>query len=80
MSRLSGDIITARELAAAQDTQMPILAITAHVSTKGVRYDKRKYPYQCMCTCENRNPHYFMMTDEKAVVKRCDYRMNPPAS
>lgn len=62
MSRLSEDIITARELAIAQDTQMPIHI--AHVSTKGsVNTIRGNTHIGVMCTCETA-PHYFMMTDE----------------
>ena len=76
MSRLSEDIITARELAIAQDTQMPIHI--AHVSTKGsVNTIRGNTHIGVMCTCETA-PHYFMMTDEKLLSRDADYRMNPP--
>ena len=76
MSRLSEDTITARELAIAQDTQMPI-HIT-HVSTKGsVNTIRGNTHIGVMCTCETA-PHYFMMTDEKLLSRDADYRMNPP--
>ncbi len=76
MSRLSEDTITARELAIAQDLQMPIHI--AHVSTKGsANIIKSNVFVGVMCTCETA-PHYLMLTDEMLLSRDADYRMNPP--
>ncbi len=76
MSRLSEDTITARELAIAQASQLPIHI--AHVSTKGSANIIRSSTYSgTMCTSETA-PHYFMLTDEKLRSRDADYRMNPP--
>lgn len=76
MSRLSEDTITARELAIAQASQMPIHI--AHVSTKGsINIIRGNTHIGVMCTCETA-PHYFMLTDEALRSRDADYRMNPP--
>lgn len=76
MSRLSEDTVTAREIAIAQASQMPIHI--AHVSTKGSVNIIRSAAYTgIMCTCETA-PHYFTLTDEKLLSRDADYRMNPP--
>ncbi len=76
MSRLSEDTITARELAIAQASQMPIHI--AHVSTKGsVNIIRSSTHSGTMCTCETA-PHYFTLTDEALRSRDADYRMNPP--
>lgn len=76
MSRLSEDTITAREIAIAQASQMPIHI--AHVSTKGsLNLIRSAANTGIMCTCETA-PHYFTLTDEKLLSRDADYRMNPP--
>ena len=76
MSRISEDIMTAREIVMAADMQIPIHI--AHVSTSMsmmcVRLGAR---YGAMVTSET-CPHYFTLTDEKIRLKDADYRMNPP--
>ncbi len=76
MSRISEDTITAREVAIAQASQMPIHI--AHVSTKGsLNIIRAMANTGVMCTCETA-PHYFTLTDEKLLSRDADYRMNPP--
>ena len=76
MSRLSEDTITAREIAIAQASEMPIHI--AHVSTRGSINLIRSATHEgVMCTCETA-PHYFTLTDEKLRGRDADYRMNPP--
>ncbi len=76
MSRLSEDTITAREIAIAQASEMPIHI--AHVSTRGSINLIRSAAHEgVMCTCETA-PHYFTLTDEKLRGRDADYRMNPP--
>ncbi len=76
MSRISEDVITAREVAIAQASQMPIHI--AHVSTKGsINIIRAMANTGVMCTCETA-PHYFTLTDEKLLSRDADYRMNPP--
>ena len=76
MSRISEDTVTAREVAIAQASQMPIHI--AHVSTKGsLNIIRAMANTGVMCTCETA-PHYFTLTDEKLLSRDADYRMNPP--
>lgn len=76
MSRLSEDTITAREIAIAQASQMPVHI--AHVSTKGsVNIIRNSIHFGIMCTCETA-PHYFTLTDKSCLGRDADYRMNPP--
>lgn len=76
MSRLSEDTITAREIAIAQASQMPIHI--AHVSTKGsLNLIRSSANIGVMCTCETA-PHYFTLTDNELLSRDADYRMNPP--
>ena len=76
MSRISEDTVTAREVAIAQASQMPIHI--AHVSTKGsLNIIRAMANTGVMCTCETA-PHYFTLTDEKLLSRDEDYRMNPP--
>lgn len=76
MDRSSEDSITAREIMTASSTGCRIHI--AHVSTKGsvdIIRNAKKQGIKVTCeTC----PHYFMMTDEKLLLKDADYRMNPP--
>ncbi|MGN0614048.1 MAG: dihydroorotase [Porcipelethomonas sp.] len=76
MDRTSEDSITEREILTAAETGCSIHI--AHVSTRGsveiIRNAKRQ---GVRVTCET-CPHYFMMTDEKLLLKDADYRMNPP--
>ncbi len=76
MDRSSEDSITAREIMTASSTGCRIHI--AHVSTKGsvdIIRNAKKQGVKVTCeTC----PHYFMMTDEKLLLKDADYRMNPP--
>ncbi len=76
MSRLSEDVVTARELAISRSCGAPIHI--AHVSTEGsadlIRAAKH---IGIKCTCETA-PHYFMLTEEKLSGRDADYRMNPP--
>lgn len=76
MSRISEDIMTAREVVMAGDLEIPIHI--AHVSTSSSMMIVR-LAARCgiMVTCET-CPHYFTMTDEKLMSKDADYRMNPP--
>lgn len=76
MSRMSEDIMTAREILMAADMQVPIHI--AHVSTfNSMLCVRLGAQYGVMVTSETA-PHYFTMTDEKIRLKDADYRMNPP--
>jgi len=76
MDRASEDYITAREIILAASVNGAIHI--AHVSTKGsVEIIRQAKKAGIAVTCET-CPHYFLMTEEKALLKDADYRMNPP--
>lgn len=76
MSRMSEDIMTAREIVIAGDLEIPIHI--AHISTSMSMVLVRMAAQRgIMVTCETA-PHYFTMTDERLMSRDADYRMNPP--
>ena len=76
MSRISEDVMTAREVVMAGDLEIPIHI--AHVSTyMSMMIVRLAARCGVMVTCET-CPHYFTMTDEMLMSRDADYRMNPP--
>jgi dihydroorotase len=79
MSRVSENIITAREILLAYEAETHVHI--AHVSTKEsiemIRAAKSIRKGGFKLTCETA-PHYFTLTEDALVSKDADYRMNPP--
>ncbi|MCL1789153.1 MAG: dihydroorotase [Oscillospiraceae bacterium] len=75
-TRLSENVITARELCLAENLGVPVHI--AHVSTKeSAAYVKIAKNRGVKITCEAA-PHHFTLTETELQKRDADYKMNPP--